>query len=255
MPLSNNQIQFLAKKIINARSNKNLIKALSSDYIFGMEDAYKIQSKIINKKLMKNNKIVGWKLGYTSLAMRKQMNILDPNFGPLLNTMYLKTGSKISSALIQPKVEPEIALKFNSKLNGSSSYNQIYNSISRAYACLEVVDSIFLDYKFKIEDNTADGSSAAQFVLGPVIDKKSLDKTEVIFYKNRKLIDKCNGSAASGHPINGIIWLLKSLEKIGKTLLPNDIVITGGLTSAIDVRENDHIYADFEKNKRVELYG
>ena len=102
MPLSNNQIQFLAKKIINARSNKNLIKALSSEYIFGMEYAYKIQSKIINKKLMKNNKIVGWKLGYTSLAMRKQMNILDPNFGPLLNTMCLKTGSKISSPLAAP---------------------------------------------------------------------------------------------------------------------------------------------------------
>ena len=255
MSLNNNQIEFLANKIITARTLKEPIKPLSNNYVFGMKDAYKIQSFIIKKKLITHDKIIGWKLGYTSLAMRKQMNISNPNFGPLLDTMLLNSGSKISNALIQPKVEPEIALKFNDTLNGSSSNDQIFSAISDAYACLEVVDSIYLDYKFKIQDNTADGSSAAQFVLGPRINKKSLDTIEVIFYKNHNLIDKCYGSAASGHPLNGITWLLKALEKVGRTLLPNDIVITGGLTSAIDVRDNDHIYADFENNKRVELYG
>jgi len=255
MSLNNKQIKFLADKILEARSGNKLIEALSNDHIFEIDDAYKIQSIITDKKLEIGNKVIGWKLGYTSLAMRKQMNISNPNFGPLLDDMYLKTGSKISKTLIQPKVEPEIALKFNKPLKGSVSIDAIYNAISKAYSCLEVVDSIFLDYKFKIQDNTADGSSAAQFVLGPEILKESLETTEVIFYKNYDIIDKCYGSAASGHPLNGIAWLLKDLEKSGKMLYEGDIVITGGLTSAIDIRKNDHIYADFEKTSRVEVYG
>ena len=96
MALKKNQLRFLANKLITARSKKIPIPALSNEYSFSMEDAYRIQQLITEHKIRKGQKIIGWKLGYTSLAMREQMNVSEPNFGPLLNSMILFSGSSIS---------------------------------------------------------------------------------------------------------------------------------------------------------------
>ena len=60
MSLNNNQIEFLANKIITARTLKEPIKPLSNNYVFGMKDAYKIQSFIIPPKTGINYKPGIW---------------------------------------------------------------------------------------------------------------------------------------------------------------------------------------------------
>ena len=255
MALKKNQLRFLANKLITARSKKIPIPALSNEYSFSMKDAYRIQQLITEHKIRKGQKIIGWKLGYTSLAMREQMNVSEPNFGPLLNGMILFSGSSVSKELVQPKVEPEIAVKFGKSLSGSVIFDEIVDAVESAYGALEIVDSVYDSYNFKIQDNTADGSSAAQFVLGPTIEKYSLEKTEVVFLKNGNIVDTCKGSAASGHPLNGIFWLIKSLGEHGSRIEAGQIVITGGLTSAVDIRKGDHIRAILEGSKEVEVYG
>ena len=255
MILKRKQIQSLAMRLIKARSSSMLIPALSNQIQFSMDDAYEIQKILAQDKIKKGDIIIGWKLGYTSLAMREQMNISEPNFGPLHKSMALTSGSDLANDLIQPKVEPEIALKFRYSLSGSETRDEVYDAIETANGCLEIVDSIFEDYKFKIEDNTADGSSAAQFVIGPKIEKNGLNKTEVKFYKNEKIIDHCFGAAASGHPLNGVLWLVKCLGKIDVKIEPGDIVITGGLTSAINIEKGDHVYGIFDDTVKVEVFG
>ncbi len=255
MRLNKNQIKLLANKLSHARSNGTPIPALSNQYEFSMDDAYEIQKILAYHKIGNGDKIIGWKLGYTSLAMRTQMNIDEPNFGPLHESMFLASSSDLPDKLVQPKVEPEIAIKFKYPLSGIVSFEEVYNAIKSAHACLEIVDSIYEDYKFKIEDNTADGSSAAYFVIGQELDKKALDKTNVKFYKNKQFIDQSYGSAASGHPLNGVVWLINCLSKIDNKIEAENYVITGGLTSAIDIHKNDHIYGVFDDSMKVEIFN
>ncbi len=255
MLLNKEQIQLLANRLTMARIIGKPIPALSYQYEFSMDDAYEIQGILAKEKIKNGDKIIGWKLGYTSLAMRKQMKIDEPNFGSLHQSMFLKSGSILPDNLIQPKVEPEIAVKFKYPLSGRVTFEEVYNAIESAHGCLEIVDSIYEDYKFKIEDNTADGSSAAQFVIGPEIEKNELDKTEVKFFKNGDIIDQCLGSSASGHPLNGVVWLVNCLDKLQAKIEPGEIVITGGLTSAIDIKKGDHVYGIFDNTVKVEVFG
>ena len=138
MALKKNQLRFLANKLITARSKKIPIPALSNEYSFSMEDAYRIQQLITEHKIKKGLKIIGWKLGYTSLAMRELMNVSEPNFGPLLNSMILFSGSSISKELVQPKVEPEIAIKFGKSLSGSVTFEEVVDAVESAYGALAV---------------------------------------------------------------------------------------------------------------------
>ena len=255
MSLNKRQIKLLATKLIRTHNNKKLIPALSLSYDYSMDEAYKIQRMVIDHEISQGRKIIGWKLGYTSIAMRNQMNVSEPNYGPLLDNMILPSGSTISRNLVQPKVEPEIALSFQKHLHGSFTFKQVTDAIDKAYIALEVVDSVYKNYSFKIEDNTADRSSAAQFVLGPVINHDALDETDIIFNKNGETIAKCKGSAASGHPLNGILWLIKRLEKQGSRIETGQIIITGGLTSAVDINNGDLIEAITADSKKVQAYG
>jgi 2-keto-4-pentenoate hydratase len=109
-----------------------------------------------------------------------------------------------------------------------------------------VVDSIFTDYRFTIADNTADGSSAAQVVLGPSLGSKdSLADVEVALRHNGVVCAEASGAAASGHPLNGVAWLVEQLAVRGIGLRAGDLVITGGLTAAVALLPGDVVSATF----------
>ena len=50
-----------------------------------LEDGYAIQKSWVNKKIAQGQKVVGYKIGYTSRAMQKALNIEEPDFGVLLD--------------------------------------------------------------------------------------------------------------------------------------------------------------------------
>jgi len=101
--------------------------------------------------------------------MRQQMGVTAPNYGPLLDDMLLRDGAVVAGFL-HPRVEPEIAVVLARDLSGAGlSLDEVARAVGEVRACLEVVDSIWLDYRFTAAQNTADGSSAAGVVLGQVL--------------------------------------------------------------------------------------
>lgn len=61
-------------------------------------------------RLADGARIVGWKIGLTSLAMQQQLAGDQPDFGPILDRWLVPNGSTVSTAeLIAPRVEAEIA--------------------------------------------------------------------------------------------------------------------------------------------------
>lgn len=113
----------------------------------------------------------------------------------------------------------------------------------------------FAGYRFKIQDNTADVSSAAQFVIGSELPMGNLPEIPVAFYKNDEKVGDATGSAASGHPLNGVVWLAENLEKHGKFIAAGQLIITGGLTLAVDIRAADKLHAKFGNSGSVTVYG
>ena len=69
---------------------------ISSTVDLGIDDAYAIRRAGTTLRLERGEAIVGWKLGYTSLAMRAQMHIEHPNFGPLTDAMLLATDDAVA---------------------------------------------------------------------------------------------------------------------------------------------------------------
>ncbi len=255
MSLTPAEIAEWAAVLAAARRNRVGCDPISSSIDLTIDDAYAIQRAGSALRLERGEKSVGWKLGYTSLAMRTQMGIDQPNFGPLTDAMLVAHDGDADASLIQPRVEPEIGLRFDHSLPGDADLDTVLGAVGEAFACLEIVDSVYPDYRFRLEDNTADGSSAAQVVVGPALGSiDRLDEVTVELLHNGVHVGSATGREASGHPAAGVVWLVGRLALQGRRIEAGNIVITGGLTRAVPLEVGDHVEAVFNTRTRVAVH-
>lgn len=210
-----------------------------------MDDAYAVQALLTEERLRRGERLVGWKLGYTSQAMREQMGVAEPNLGPLTDAMLLVDGADVSGRFTQPRVEPEVALRFERDVAPGADRAAVLRAVGNAHAALEVVDSAYTDYRFRIEDNTADGSSAAGVVVGRELALDGMADVAVRLDVDGFPVGSGHGRDASGHPADGVVWLVAQLAARGERLRAGDLVITGGLTAAAPLPPGTTICAEF----------
>jgi 2-keto-4-pentenoate hydratase len=231
----------LAVEIDEAHRDCRLLDADAAPTL-DLDTAYVVQRLLTARRSARGSRRIGWKLGYTSAAMRAQMGVDQPNLGPLLDAM-LVTDGRLPLGLAQPRVEPEIAVEVAQD-----------GTPGRVWAALEIVDSVWRGYRFSLELNTADGSSAAGVVLGPELQADVLDELPVDLERNGQPVASATGAAAMGHPFNAVAWLAGELDRRGERLRAGELVLTGGLTAAVPLNPGDTVGATFGTGRRVEVH-
>ncbi len=245
--------QRVADSILTARRQGALLEAPLLDGPVGLTEAYAVQDLVVQARVDAGERIVGWKLGYTSAAMRRQMGIDEPNLGPLTDAMMLVSGAAVPEAgLLHPRVEPEIVLIAGAPPPGRErDPDAVVAAVTSARAALEVVDSVFRDYRFRLEDNTADGSSAAYAVLGPELpfddEGVHLSDMRVTLRRNGEPCGVGVGRDALGGPFEALRWLVAALADGGRQLVEGDVILTGGLTAAVPLEPGDVVHAGFDR--------
>lgn len=210
------------------------------------EDSYGIQEALVAAR---GGERVGYKLGFTSAAMREQMGIPSPNYGRLTTDMCVEAGPIDPSGLIHPRVEPELALLIEKDLRGPGLTVAAASAAVRwVFGAVEVVDSRFADYRFRAADNTADNSSAARFVLGPGAPLGSVPDLRLcgaLLWCGGRVVDRGVGADALGSPFSALAWLANRLGERGLILETGSVVLTGGLTRAYPVGGGGTFVAEF----------
>lgn len=212
------------------------------------EDAYAIAARTFQQR---GRRQIGFKLGYTSAAMRAQMNISQPNFGVLTEDLLVPegTGWVDSENLVHPLIEPEIALLVGRDVRGPGQTRaSIVGAVDAAMASLEVVDTRYESYCFVAVDNIADNSSSARALLGPPRSFRSLDDLRlcgVVLSSQGVVIDQGIGANALGDPLLSLAWLANFLGQRGDFIPAGSIVMTGGLTRAHPARRGESFIAEF----------
>ena len=84
-----------------------------------VEDAYYIQLEMVKRKLAEGRTIIGKKVGLTSAAMQKMLNVDEPDYGHLYDDMELKNQAVVEvDSMVAPKVEAEIGFVLSEDLVG-----------------------------------------------------------------------------------------------------------------------------------------
>ncbi len=213
-----------------------------------IEDAYHVSLRMVNRRIEDDGeKIIGKKIGVTSLAVQEMLGVFQPDFGYLTDKMLYPNGGPmpISEQLIQPRAEGEIAFMLRKDLNGPGVTNEdVLDATEYATACFEVVDSRVHDWKVKIQDTVADNASCGLFVLGDERaepDDLDFPNLKMRVYKNGQPLSEGLGSAALGSPLNCVSWLANTLSRFGITLNAGDVVLSGSLVPLEPVVAGDEM--------------
>lgn len=248
-----------AKRLIEAAENRVATTALTdSDPNLNVASAYDIQAEVVQARLDRGNVVVGAKLGLTSVAKQKQMNVSEPLYGWLTSDMQIDTEASLRcNDFIQPRCEPEIAFLLGSDLSGAHiSAVHVLAATQYIFAAVDVLDSRFAGYSFTLPDVAADNSSSAGFSLGgTAINPEGLNLRTLgcAFEKNGQLIATASGAAVLGHPAASVAWLVRKLATRGEGLKAGHIILSGAITEAVAVEPGDCITARFDQLGTVEI--
>ena len=206
--------------------------------------AYAIQEANTQRGLAAGRRLVGRKIGLTSLAVQAQLGVNQPDFGMLFADMAVGDGEPVAlGRLIQPKVEAEVALVIGRDLtHDRHTYADLIRATEYALPAIEIVDSRIENWNIRFIDTVADNASSGLFVLGGrPVKLADLDLTACAMEMKRgeTVVSTGNGRACLGSPLNAAVWLADMMVRCGRPLQAGDIVLTGALGPMVAVQSGD----------------
>lgn len=209
-----------------------------------IEDAYRVQLRMIARRLERGERVVGKKIGVTSKVVMNMLKVNQPDFGHLTSAMAFNEGEPIPLAtMIQARAEGEIAFVLKNDLQGPGvTAPDVVRATECVMPCFEIVDSRIKDWKIKIQDTVADNASSGVFLLGNrAADPRKVDLAlaGMVVEKNGEILSTSAGAAALGSPVNSVAWLANTLGRLGLALKAGEVILSGSLSPLIPVAAGD----------------
>lgn len=196
---------------------------------------------------------IGYKLGWTSAAMRDALGIDRPNWGTLWRSQRIDRRLDMT-ILRHAKVEPEIVYVAGIELRGAEVDASVVVANASGWAIgIEVVHPRWSSFDFTWLDNTADNSSAGAVAIGPVRQLGIDPATLKVEFSDQIDSRRGSGEQAMGSPAEAVAWLARQLATEDRSIEPGDIVFTGGLTSPFDVTAGSRYTASCSELGTVEV--
>ena len=243
------QITSFGDALFDAMVSRTTIAPLTTQVPdISIDDAYLISRRFLERRLTSGERVVGTKIGVTSKAVMTMLNVHQPDFGYLTDTMMFATGAEVpaSRTLIAPRAEGEIAFILKRDLCGPGVTNaDVIRATDFVMPCFEIVDSRITDWKIKIQDTIADNASCGVVVLGDRAIKPTavdLSTCGIVVTLNGEIISTGAGAAALGSPVNCITWLANTLGARGVSLKAGEVILSGSLVPLQPVKPGDNMH-------------
>ncbi len=206
--------------------------------------AYAVQKINTERALAAGRRLVGRKIGLTSLAVQKQLGVDQPDYGMLFADMARPEALDISIAdVMQPKVEAEIAFVLGRDLDGEQlTVADLFRAIDYAVPAIEIVGSRIAKWDIRITDTIADNASSGLYVLGsrPVrITDFDMRLCGMVMTKAGEPVSVGAGAACMGSPLNATLWLAKVMAAAGYPMRAGDTILSGALGPMVGVVPGD----------------
>jgi 2-oxo-hept-3-ene-1,7-dioate hydratase len=259
MSLDQNTLAQAAERLEEAAHTRVACRQFSLDYPdMTIDDAYAIQHAWMQLKLRNGRTVKGHKIGLTSKAMQRAVNIAEPDYGTLLDDMFYRDGAVIpSERFLQLKIEAELAFVLARPLSGPDcTLFDVLDATAYVTPALEILDARIQrdDPETKrtrnVFDTISDNAANAALVLGgrpfkPAVIDADMRRIGAIVSRNGEVEETGLAAGVLNHPGYGVAWLANRLHRFGVTLQPGQVILAGSFIRPIEVAKGDTIVADY----------
>jgi len=259
MSLDQNTLAQAAERLEEAERTRVACRQFSLDHPdMTIDDAYAIQHAWMQLKLRNGRTVKGHKIGLTSKAMQRAVNIAEPDYGTLLDDMFYRDGAVIpSERFLQLKIEAELAFVLARPLSGPDcTLFDVLDATAYVTPALEILDARIqrIDPETKrtrnVFDTISDNAANAALVLGgrpfkPALIDADMRRIGAIVSRNGEVEETGLAAGVLNHPGYGVAWLANRLHRFGVTLQPGQVILAGSFIRPIEVAKGDTIVADY----------
>lgn len=248
----------LADRLFLARDPRNPALAPGSFAApAGIEAAYAEQAALVRRLGdAGGGRPVGWKIGATSKAAQRFLDVAEPFAGQVLKQRLLRSPARLKADAFRFRlIEPEYAFTLARGLPPRArdySPAEVAAAVGQLHPALEIVSSAYgpegwraVGGRALIADNGAHGA----LVLGEGRrDWQGLDigGGRVELRIDGRLFGTGSGTAALGHPLKALAWLASFLGRRGRGLAAGEVVTTGVVTPFTLLEAGQRASADFQ---------
>ncbi|PSP73482.1 2-oxopent-4-enoate hydratase [Halobacteriales archaeon QS_3_64_16] len=267
--LSADEHETIAREFYEAYHNNEPIDPPRARWDLAVADGYEIARRVIDRRLEHGEAggLAGYKIGFTSAAVREDLAVEEPAFGRLLD----RTVPSIAvdptidtSEFIAPRIEPEITFVLDERPHDSLADGDVLDAVSAIVPAIEIVDCRIRDWDFTPPEAIADNALAAALLVGEEGSPGGLDgedrgsdfdpsQEHVAVEIDEQQVAAGTGAAVLGHPMRALTWLADALAERGETFEAGDLVSTGSITRPVPIEAGQRLTARFDSLGSVDV--
>lgn len=245
-------IDQIATEVLSALADHRQITPLTArPRGLGLADAYRVTAVVRRMREARGERVVGRKIGFTNQTIWDEYGVYAPIWGYVYDTTLHRLqdiGDTIDlSALVEPRIEPEIAFGLRRSPEPDMDEGALLDCIEWVAHGFEIVQSLFPGWRFQAADTVAAFGLHGALLLGPqhavtAADRdlwhKSLAGLTISLSRDGVEVDQGQASnVLGGGPLAALRHLVEVLtaDPNSPSLTPGEVVTTGTLSKALPI--------------------
>lgn len=241
-----NDIDLAAKKYLDALDNATVLEPNTH---LTANNAYAIIASIRRMRMLRGERPIGRKIGFTNSRVWPDFGISDPIWGYMFDTTVERAVSVSSvdvSNLLEPRIEPEICFGLSGAVRPEMDDVALIGCIAWVAHGFEIVQSPYPNWKLGAADAIVANGMHGQLLLGQRNELtpqnsgewlRRLTDFELTLACDGKTIDHGSGRNVLGGPLSALrhLAVLLTRDAVNPDLAAGEIVTTGSLTGAFPI--------------------
>jgi len=216
-----------------------------------LEQAYTLQRQLEHALVGRGERVIGWKVGFTTAALQERHGLSEPVVGFLLGSGVFGAGDAVPmSRFVALAVEVEVALLLRSELAGPGvTVASALLAVEGAMPALELIDFRLRGTPRGV-DVVADGVYANAIVLGrPLTPVAGVDLAleGVVYERDGQIVATHTAAEVMGNPLVSLAWAANHLGRMGRSLRAGDVVLTGSISNVLRPSAGQSVRASFTR--------
>jgi 2-keto-4-pentenoate hydratase len=216
-----------------------------------LDDAYSVQRALEQALVLRGERVIGWKAGFTNAAVQGHYGVSEPVLGFMLGSGVFSGGDAIPiDRFASLGVEVEVAFLLKRDLAGPGvTPVSALLAVEGAMPSFELID-FRCSGKPRGADVVADGVFANAIVLGrPLTPVAALDLAleGVVYEQNGQVVATNTAAEVLGNPLTSLAWLANTLGRMGRGLTAGDVVLTGSISKILRPEKGESVRASFTR--------
>jgi 2-keto-4-pentenoate hydratase len=216
-----------------------------------LDQAYGLQRQLEQVLVGRGDRVVGYKVGFTTAALQERHGLTEPVLGFMLGSGVYGSGDAVPlSRFIAIGVEVEVAFLLKSDLAGPGvTIASALLAVEGAMPSFELID-FRLSGTPRGPDVVADGVYTNAIVLGrPLTPVAGIDLAleGVVFEQDGQIVATQTAAEVLGNPLVSLAWAANTLGRMGRGLRAGEVVLTGSISKVLRPTAGQSVRASFTR--------